>query len=166
MTLDASECNLENTFRFYFRDNLGSGRNAGKKRNEEGSSHVSLEAGSKPTIDPSHNQRKNAARRPSGFPCSFLASSPQQKSNPIVRFYPAKDELYFSRFSATLFHSGASESKPAQFAVLRATGFQMRFVEAERVECSTPRHRLAQFALAHRIEITGVEAGDGEVQEE
>jgi hypothetical protein len=60
--LDASDCNLENTFRFYFRDNLGSGRNAGKKRNEEGSSHVSLEAGYKPTIDPSHNQRKTAAR--------------------------------------------------------------------------------------------------------
>jgi hypothetical protein len=34
--MDASKCNLENTYRFYFRDNLGSGRNAGKKRNEEG----------------------------------------------------------------------------------------------------------------------------------
>lgn len=61
MTLDACDCNLENTVRIFFRDNLGSGRNAGKKRNEEGSSHVSLEAGSEPAIDPSHNQRKNAA---------------------------------------------------------------------------------------------------------
>ncbi|AAM71838.1 MAG TPA: hypothetical protein DEB17_08860 [Chlorobaculum sp.] len=42
-----------------------------------------------------HNQRKNAALLAIRISNSFLALSPQQKSNCIVRFYPAKDELIF-----------------------------------------------------------------------
>jgi|GEM_PF-3478632 len=68
-----------------------------ERRNEEGSSRISLEAGKKPTIDPSHNQRKNAAREAIRNSMLFLGIITTINFEPYVTIFSGQRRIYFQK---------------------------------------------------------------------